>query len=59
MVTRIASGTCKKPNLPDKICLFWERPFAWRKKWRTNWDGVKTYSLRCKSALNREVDLLA
>ncbi|MGB0790848.1 MAG: DUF2256 domain-containing protein, partial [Flavobacteriaceae bacterium] len=26
----------KKVNLPQKICVVCDRPFAWRKKWEKN-----------------------
>ncbi|MFN4275758.1 MAG: DUF2256 domain-containing protein [Ferrovibrio sp.] len=40
----------RKPNLPQKTCLACGRPFAWRRKWRRDWDTVKTCSERCKTA---------
>ena len=36
-----------KPNLPTKVCVTCNRPFAWRKKWAKNWDEVKYCSRRC------------
>lgn len=39
----------KKLNLPTKICVACERPFAWRKKWERDWDQVKFCSDRCRS----------
>lgn len=38
----------KKPNLPTKICVACQRPFAWRKKWERDWDNVKFCSDRCR-----------
>lgn len=40
----------RKGDLPTKICLRCERPFAWRKKWARDWDAVKFCSERCRSA---------
>ena len=39
----------KKQNLPTKICKVCNRPFAWRKKWKRNWDKVKYCSKKCAS----------
>ncbi|MDM7947214.1 MAG: DUF2256 domain-containing protein [Oceanibaculum nanhaiense] len=44
----------KKADLPSKLCQACGRPFAWRKKWRTVWDEVKTCSDRCKSELRQK-----
>ncbi|WP_082861059.1 DUF2256 domain-containing protein [Marinomonas aquimarina] len=38
----------KKPHLPSKICPICQRPFAWRKKWASCWEGVKYCSERCR-----------
>lgn len=38
----------KKPFLPEKTCPVCGRPFAWRKKWRNNWDTVIYCSERCQ-----------
>jgi hypothetical protein len=46
----------KKQNLPSKICLCCQRPFAWRKKWARDWEKVLYCSDACrsgKSAVNR------
>lgn len=43
----------RKENLPTKTCAACGRPFAWRKKWKTVWDEVKTCSERCKGDLRR------
>lgn len=39
----------KKQNLPSKICLVCQKPFAWRKKWEKVWDEVKYCSDKCRS----------
>ena len=39
----------KKANLPKKTCPVGNKPFAWRKKWRLNWDKVKYCSKKCSS----------
>ena len=38
----------KKSDLPTKVCLVCQRPFAWRKKWADCWDDVKYCSERCR-----------
>ena len=38
----------KKLNLPQKICLVCQKPFAWRKKWQKDWDNVKYCSHKCQ-----------
>ncbi|WP_235985906.1 DUF2256 domain-containing protein [Acinetobacter baretiae] len=38
----------KKQHLPEKICIFCDRPFSWRKKWARCWDEIKYCSERCK-----------
>ncbi len=38
----------KKENLPQKICIVCNRPFAWRKKWEKVWGQVKYCSDKCK-----------
>ena len=40
--------THNKTNLPEKICINCNRPFAWRKKWERNWDEVRFCSKKCK-----------
>jgi hypothetical protein len=40
----------KKQNLPTKICLVCQKPFAWRKKWEKVWDEVKYCSDKCRKA---------
>ena len=36
-----------KRYLPSKICGVCDRPFTWRKKWKSNWDEVKYCSKKC------------
>ncbi|MFJ1520907.1 DUF2256 domain-containing protein [Acinetobacter sp. ABJ_C1_1] len=38
----------KKQHLPQKICVYCQRPFDWRKKWERCWEEVKYCSERCK-----------
>ncbi|MBJ9423434.1 DUF2256 domain-containing protein [Acinetobacter seifertii] len=38
----------KKQHLPQKICVYCQRPFDWRKKWESCWEEVKYCSERCK-----------
>jgi hypothetical protein len=38
----------KKQNLPEKICLQCQRPFAWRKKWARDWRNVRYCSDACR-----------
>ncbi len=42
--------THKKLNLPQKICEFCNRPFAWRKKWQRDWEHIKFCSEKCKNS---------
>jgi len=46
----------KKLNLPTKICLSCQRPFAWPKKWERDWENVKFCSDRCRSTKARTGD---
>ena len=39
----------KKENLPEKVCIACNRPFAWRKKWEKNWADVKFCSDKCRA----------
>ncbi|MEO1135117.1 MAG: DUF2256 domain-containing protein [Pseudomonadota bacterium] len=39
----------RKSDLPEKTCAVCGRPFAWRKKWRRNWDAVRYCSERCRN----------
>ncbi|MDA8654154.1 DUF2256 domain-containing protein [Alphaproteobacteria bacterium] len=43
----------QKSELPQKICISCERPFAWRKKWEKSWDDVKYCSQRCRESRNK------
>ncbi|MEB3794861.1 MULTISPECIES: DUF2256 domain-containing protein [Acinetobacter] len=38
----------KKQHLAQKICVYCQRPFDWRKKWERCWEEVKYCSERCK-----------
>jgi len=38
----------KKQDLPTKMCLVCQRPFAWRKKWERDWEQVQYCSERCR-----------
>lgn len=38
----------KKQNLPEKLCLHCQRPFAWRKKWARDWENVLYCSDACR-----------
>tara|TARA_Y100001947_G_scaffold51192_1_gene42589 strand:- start:3811 stop:3954 length:144 start_codon:yes stop_codon:yes gene_type:complete len=38
----------KKQHLPTKICKVCDKPFAWRKKWKKDWDEVIYCSERCR-----------
>ena len=40
----------KKSDLPVKDCATCGRPFAWRAKWRRDWDQVRHCSERCRRA---------
>ena len=40
----------RKADLPSKVCLTCNRPFAWRKKWERDWDQVRYCSDRCRGA---------
>lgn len=39
----------KKSDLPTKVCPVCERPFAWRARWKNNWDEVVYCSRKCSS----------
>jgi hypothetical protein len=43
-----ASSGRTKAQLPEKTCLACNLPFAWRKKWARDWDGVRYCSDRCR-----------
>ncbi|WP_370458207.1 DUF2256 domain-containing protein [Cellvibrio sp. KY-GH-1] len=44
------SSEMKKENLPQKICIYCQRPFSWRKKWERDWAQVRYCSKACGSA---------
>ncbi|MCH1437300.1 DUF2256 domain-containing protein [Flavobacteriales bacterium] len=46
----------KKTHLPTKICLTCGKPYAWRKKWKRDWEQVKYCSERCKRNKKYESD---
>ncbi len=37
-----------KADLPVKICVVCQRPFAWRKKWSKVWEEVRYCSDACR-----------
>ncbi|MEX2515913.1 MAG: DUF2256 domain-containing protein [Gammaproteobacteria bacterium] len=37
-----------KSNLPQKMCCVCQRPFNWRRKWKSCWEQVKYCSERCR-----------
>ncbi|WP_335338266.1 DUF2256 domain-containing protein [Pseudohongiella spirulinae] len=43
----------KKSDLPAKRCPVCQRPFSWRKKWKTAWKDVKYCSERCRRGRGR------
>lgn len=45
----------KKSQLPEKICVICNRPFAWRKKWEKVWEDVKYCSDACRSKRSKQV----
>lgn len=44
----------KKADLPTKICPVCNRPFAWRKKWRKDWEGVIYCSEKCRRTSHKK-----
>ena len=40
----------QKSELPTKVCVCCQRPFAWRKKWERDWENVRYCSGRCRQA---------
>ncbi|WP_306013810.1 MULTISPECIES: DUF2256 domain-containing protein [unclassified Allomuricauda] len=40
-------------HLPTKICPVCQRPFAWRKKWKKDWDQVVYCSERCRKNMHK------
>ncbi|WP_082767498.1 DUF2256 domain-containing protein [Bosea sp. PAMC 26642] len=43
----------RKGDLPAKICVVCQRPFAWRKKWKRVWETMSTCSERCRNEAQR------
>jgi hypothetical protein len=49
-VMKNAKGkTVGKAQLPEKICLSCNKPFAWRKKWARDWEHVVYCSDKCRA----------
>jgi hypothetical protein len=46
---KIEKERVSKSNLPEKICVVCDRPFAWRKKWERSWDEVTCCSKSCNA----------
>ncbi|MEQ7155084.1 DUF2256 domain-containing protein [Brevundimonas aurifodinae] len=44
----------KKGDLPQKVCVVCDRPFAWRARWARDWDAITTCSDRCKGLRRRQ-----
>ncbi|MBL8209065.1 MAG: DUF2256 domain-containing protein [Bryobacterales bacterium] len=38
----------KKEHFATKICCWCGRPFAWRKKWKRDWEQVRYCSDACR-----------
>ncbi len=38
----------RKAELPTRVCLACQRPFAWRRKWARDWERVLYCSEACK-----------
>lgn len=45
-----------KQTLPVKTCAACKRPFAWRRKWARDWEGVRYCSDRCRKGSARTPD---
>ncbi len=43
----------KKADLPTKVCIACQRPFAWRRKWARDWEHVKYCSDRCRGTARK------
>ncbi|MDH3549002.1 MAG: DUF2256 domain-containing protein [Gammaproteobacteria bacterium] len=41
-------------SLPSKVCPVCDRPFAWRRKWKKDWETVKYCSKRCQGKRTRD-----
>ena len=46
----------KKQHLPEKICLYCQRPFSWRKKWERDWEQVKFCSDGCRKVHKKSTE---
>lgn len=44
----------RKGDLPQKICEFCQKPYAWRKKWARDWDTIRFCSQRCRSEAKKQ-----
>lgn len=44
----------RKGDLPQKICEFCLKPYAWRKKWARDWEAIRYCSQRCKSEAKKQ-----
>lgn len=44
----------KKSDFPAKTCPVCRRPFAWRKKWRKDWENVLYCSEKCRRASQKK-----
>ena len=44
----------QKINLPEKICIYCQKPMVWRKAWKHVWESVKYCSTACQRLANRE-----
>ncbi|MEW5837295.1 MAG: DUF2256 domain-containing protein [Pseudomonadota bacterium] len=45
-----------KADLPGKICVVCQRPYAWRKKWARVWAEVRYCSDACRRAARSRKD---
>jgi hypothetical protein len=48
-VEKSFGGGLKPSERPTKICPTCQKPFAWRKAWKNNWESVIYCSDRCRS----------
>ena len=44
----------QKGRLPTKTCPVCNREFAWRKKWKDDWENVTYCSERCRRNKHRD-----
>lgn len=49
-IFRLMGKMRRKADLPEKPCAACGRPFAWRKKWKANWESVRYCSDRCRAS---------